>query len=62
MSKYSIYRQCGWEGMVGVESLSPVGDHILQEFNTLYLNRFRTDKIARPPHTKTMEEEGASDR
>jgi hypothetical protein len=24
------------------------GGHILQEFNTLYLNRFRTYKIARP--------------
>jgi hypothetical protein len=29
--------------------LSPAGDHILQEFNTLYLTRFRTYKIARPP-------------
>jgi hypothetical protein len=29
--------------------LSPVGGHILQEFNTLYLTRFRTYKIARPP-------------
>jgi hypothetical protein len=51
VSKCSIYRQCvagrGW-GM-----LSPVGDHILQEFNTLYLTRFRTYKIARPPQTKT---------
>jgi hypothetical protein len=28
--------------------LSPVGDHILQEFNTLYPTRFRTYKIARP--------------
>jgi hypothetical protein len=39
-SKYSIYRQCvagrGW-GM-----LSCVGDHILQEFNTMYLTTFRT--------------------
>ncbi len=46
VSKYSIYGQCvagrGW----GV--LSPGGDYILQEFNTLYLNRFRTYKIARP--------------
>ncbi len=32
--------------------LSPVGDHILQEFNTLYLSRFRTNKISRPPQTK----------
>jgi hypothetical protein len=37
---------CGWEGVGG---LSPVGDHILQEFNTLHLTRFRTNKIDRPP-------------
>ncbi len=42
-----IQTVCGWE------VLSPVGDHILQEFNTLYLIRFRTYKIARPPQTKT---------
>ena len=51
VSKYSIYRQCvagrGW-GL-----LSPIGDHILQEFHTRYLTRFRTYKIARPPQTKT---------
>jgi hypothetical protein len=40
----------GWEG-VGV--LSPVEDHILQEFKTLYLTRFRIDKIARTPQLKT---------
>jgi hypothetical protein len=28
-----------------------VGDPILQEFNTLYLARFRTYKIAKPPQT-----------
>jgi hypothetical protein len=28
--------------------LSPVGDHILQEFKTLYMTSFRTYKIARP--------------
>ncbi len=39
---------CGWEGMGG-GVLSCVGDHILQEFNTLYLTRFRTYKIALPP-------------
>ncbi len=42
---YSINRQCvavGW----GV--LSCVVDHILQEFNTLFLTRFRTYKIATP--------------
>ena len=30
--------------------------HILQEFNTLYLIRFRTYKIAKPPQTKTRRE------
>jgi hypothetical protein len=43
---------CGWEG-VGV--LSPVGNHVLQKFNTLYLTRFRTYKIARPSQTITWE-------
>jgi hypothetical protein len=33
--------------------LSCVGDHILQEFNTLFLTRCRTYKIATPPKTKT---------
>jgi hypothetical protein len=67
VSKYIIYRHCvagrGW-GM-----LSPVGDHILQEFkllqnmvsNTLYLTSFRTYKIARSPQTK-IEEGRDSDR
>jgi hypothetical protein len=32
--------------------LSCVVDHILQEFNTLFLTRFRTYKIASPPQTK----------
>ncbi len=36
-------------GEGGGEMLSPVGDHILQEF----LTRFRTYKVARPPETKT---------
>jgi hypothetical protein len=44
VSKYSIYRHCVVGGV-----LSPVGDHILQEFKTLYLTRFRTYKIAKPP-------------
>ncbi len=51
VSKYSLCRQCvagrGWM------LLSPVGDHILQEFNTMYLTRFRACKTARPPQTKT---------
>jgi hypothetical protein len=58
-SKYSLDRQCvsgrGW-GM-----LIPVGDHILGKFNTLYLTRIRTHKIARPPQTKPRRG-GASDR
>ncbi len=33
--------------------LSCVVDHILQEFNTLFMSRFRTYKIATPPQTKT---------
>ncbi len=41
-----IQTVCGLEVVGGFES---VGDHILQEFNTLNL----TDKIARPPQTKT---------
>jgi hypothetical protein len=59
VSKYSIYRyrQCVTGRGVGV--LSPVGDNIPQEFNTLYLARFRTYKIARPPQTKILEGRGA---
>ena len=52
---YIIYRQFvavgGWEWGGGSEVCDV--DHILQEFNTLYLTRFRTYKIARPPQTKT---------
>jgi hypothetical protein len=43
---------------VGGVKLCCVGDHILQEFNTLYLTRFRTYKIARLPQTKTVEGKG----
>ncbi len=38
---------CWWD------LLSLVGDHILQELNTLFLTRFRTYKIARPSQTIT---------
>jgi hypothetical protein len=41
---------CGCGGRWGV--LSCVLDHILQEFYTLFLNRFRTYKVASPPQTK----------
>jgi hypothetical protein len=37
----------GWWGM-----LKCTVDHILQEFYTLFLTRFRTYKIASPPQTK----------
>jgi hypothetical protein len=49
-----------WKG-AGV--LSSVGDYNLHEFNTLYLTRFRTYNIARPPQTKdkTLGGEEASD-
>jgi hypothetical protein len=40
-----------WSGGVW-RVLSCVVDHILQEFNTLFLTRFRTYKIVRPPKTK----------
>jgi len=40
--------------------LSPVGDHILQELNSLYLTRFRTYKIARPPKQKPRRGRGLS--
>jgi hypothetical protein len=38
--------------------LSCVVDHILQEFNTLFLTRFRTYKIATPPQTKITSNDG----
>ncbi len=38
--------------------LSYVGDHILQEFNTLFLTRFRNYKIASSTKTKTLEGRG----
>ncbi len=42
---HSTYRQC----VAG----RGVGYHILQDFNTMLLTRFRTYKIATPPQTKT---------
>jgi hypothetical protein len=38
--------------------LSFDGGHILQEYNNLFLKRFRTYKIALPPQTKTYEGRG----
>jgi hypothetical protein len=51
-----IFAQLGWRGGIEGQCLSRGGgvlscvvDHILQEFNTLFLTRFRTYKIATPP-------------
>jgi hypothetical protein len=42
-SEYSAYTHSEWlRGGGRGEVLSCVGDHILQEFNTLFLTRFRT--------------------
>jgi hypothetical protein len=46
---FPIYRQCV---TVGGGMLKCIVDHILQEFYTLFLTRFRTYKIASPPLTK----------
>jgi hypothetical protein len=53
-SRSTVRTDSVWLGGGG-EVLSCVGDHILQEFNTLFLTRFRirTYKIARPLQTKT---------
>ncbi len=54
MCQSKVYTDSVWLGVGGGgEVLSPVGDHILQEFTTLYLSRFRTYKLARQPQTKT---------
>jgi hypothetical protein len=55
---YSVQYIQTVSGREGVGVLSPVRDHILQEFNTLYLTRFRTYKIARPPQPKIWEGRG----
>ncbi len=55
-SKYRIYRQCGWEGGRGV--LSCVWGHILQEFKTLFLTRFRSYKSALHPKQKPRRKGG----
>jgi hypothetical protein len=44
--RYSIQTVCGREG---VGMLSPVGDHILQEFNTLYLTGSEPTKLLDHP-------------
>ena len=49
---YGIYRLCVTVGGGGWGVLKCTVDHILQEFYTLFLTRFRTYKIASPPQTK----------
>jgi hypothetical protein len=51
LPKVNVQTVCGCGGM-GWRVLSCVADHILQEFNTLFLTRFLTYKIAIPPQTK----------
>jgi hypothetical protein len=53
----TVYTDSVWLGGDG-RVLSCVGDHILQEFNTLFLTRFRTYNIALTPQTKTYERRG----
>ncbi len=58
-----VYADSGWlGGGKGGGVLRRVGDHILQEFYTLYLTRFRTYKIAYPPQDKNLEGEGTPNR
>ncbi len=52
--QYIVYRQCVTVGGGGWGLLKCTVDHILQEFYTLFLTRFRTYKIASPPQTKTI--------
>jgi hypothetical protein len=54
-----VYTDCVWLG--GGGRVFCVGDHILQEFNTLYLTRFTTYKIALTTPNKNLGGEGASD-
>jgi hypothetical protein len=51
-NKMYSYTDSVWCGGVGVGVLSCTVDHILQEFYTLFLTRYRTYKIASPPQTK----------
>jgi len=52
-SKHTVYTDSVWGGV-----LSCVVDHILLEFNTLFLTRFRTYKIATiTPNKKTSKDD-----
>jgi hypothetical protein len=52
--QYTVYKQCV---TVGGGVLKCTVDHILQEFYTLFLTRFRTYKIASPPQIKMTSKE-----
>jgi hypothetical protein len=65
-----MYKQCvagtrtfglGGDGGGGGGFFCYIGDQNMQEFNTLYLTRIRTYKIALPPQTINLVGEGASD-
>jgi hypothetical protein len=55
-----IQTVCGWGGMGGggAGMLSCVGDHILQEFNIVFLTRFRTYKNCFTTPNKNLGGEG----
>ncbi len=52
-----VYTENVWSWGGGGGALNCAVDHILQEFYTLFLTRFRTYKIASPPQTKTSKDD-----
>ncbi len=56
-SQSTVYSDSVWLWGVGWGVLKCTVDHILQEFYTLFLTRFRTYKIALPPQTKMTSKE-----
>ncbi len=52
LSQSTVHTDSVWLGG-GWGVLSCAGDHILQEFDALFLTRFRTYKISLPPQPKT---------
>jgi hypothetical protein len=56
-SKQVFNRVIDWRYNVGIVNPA-LCDHILQEFNTLYLTRLRTYKISLPPQTNLRGEGG----
>ncbi len=51
-TKCTVYTDSVWLGWGGGVVLNCTVDHILQEFYTLFLTRFRSYKIISPPQTK----------